>query len=36
VNVVEVAHDAGCPATTGRGLDACSCELLTVTLERLA
>jgi hypothetical protein len=36
VNVVEVAHDAECPALAGGGLAACTCEIVTLVLERVA
>ena len=28
VNVVGVGHDAGCPSLAGRGMYACSCEVV--------
>jgi len=37
VNVVEVAHDLGCPCTSnGRSMDACECETVVVTWRRVA
>lgn len=33
---VGVAHDAGCPALTGGGLAACSCEIVVLEARRAA
>lgn len=36
VGVCHVGHDLGCPCLAGRPIGYCSCEIVSLTVERLA